>query len=187
MFRKVTLLCGLLAAIAVAPASAMNWSIGANLGAQFISPDVSESITLIGWPIGGLRVGFTGDNPTHEFYLDTALSMLSQDDASLNEVLFMGNYQYNFGSQGSTAPYVTAGVGIAMLSADSGSPGGDVSATSTIFGGGVGLRHKMGNGHGTLRGEVRYDMQGEGEDSSVIVVEEAGIFGIRLGFDLWDK
>lgn len=187
MFRKVTLLCSLLAVMAVAPASAMNWSLGANLGARFISPDEGESATEFAWPQGGLRVGFAGDNPMHEFYLDTELDMFSQDEFSASNITFMGNYQYNFGSQGSTAPFLTAGVGVNMESLDDGTPGGDASTTQTIFGGGVGLRHKMGNGHGTLRGEVRYDMVGEGKDDDIVLEEKSSVFGIRLGFDLWDK
>lgn len=187
MFRKVTLLCGLLAVIAVAPASAMNWSIGANLGAQFVSPDTSESATDFSWPLGGLRIGFTGANPMHEFYLDTELGLFSQGDFSASSILFMGNYQYNFASQGSTAPFVTVGVGIDNESIDFGGPSGKISAMQTIFGGGVGMRHKMGNGHGTLRGEVRYDMVGEGKDNDVVVLEKASVVSVRLGFDLWDK
>jgi hypothetical protein len=189
MLKKLLVLSALTLAVAVAPAAAMNWSIGANLGAQFASPtdDNIDNASAIGWPQGGLRVGFVGENPVHEVYLDTELDIFSQGDFSANDFGVMANYQYNFGSQGSTAPYVTGGVGVGFSSIDFGTPGSDVSASAVVFGGGVGLRHKMGNGHGTLRGEVRYDRQGKGEDGNVVVIEEAGIIGIKLGFDLWDK
>ncbi len=44
----------------------------------------------------------------------------------------------------------------------------------------------MGNGHGTMRGEVRYDRISEAEDESIILHPESGQFSIKLGFDIWD-
>jgi len=79
---------------------------------------------------------------------------------------------------------VTGGVGLASVGFDFGS---SVSAISAQFGGGLGVRHKMGNEHGVLRGEVRYDRVTEGKDSGTIIIPETGIFGVKLGFDLWDK
>lgn len=188
---------------AAAPASAMNWSLGANLGLSIVSPDSKydvEDRTIFGWPsapdfafdspLAGIRVGFTGEQPAHEIYVDSGVSYASVKDAgSQRSVVITANYQYNFGT-GSVAPYLTAGAGFVLggLKIESSDPtvAVDVSGTGAIFGGGVGLRHKMGNGHGTMRGEVRFDRTTEGKDGDIPVIFESNVFGIKLGFDLWD-
>jgi hypothetical protein len=193
MSKLVGATVALLLVVTAVPARALNWSLGANLGLSIISPDNGDNVTMFSWPSGGLltlfttpglRVGFTGQNPQHEIYIDTGLSLISSNGASLNTLQMSGNYQYNFGSSGNLSPYLTAGVGFASYSE---SDGGSISAISPMLGGGLGLRHKMGNGHGTLRAEARLDHLNEGEDSGFVVISAANTFGIKLGFDLWDK
>jgi hypothetical protein len=195
--RRFSILLSMVALLVVsaAPAFAMRWSVGANLGLSVFSPseDADPGVTTIAWPgsgmMPGMRVGFAGENPQHEFFIDTALDLTSIEDVvSTRDFIVTGNYQYNFPSQSNLGFYVTGGAGFDLIGAKDESPGGtaEISATSAIFGGGVGLRHKMGNGHGTMRAEVRYDRISEGEDSGVIVIPEGGAFGVKLGFDLWD-
>lgn len=191
--RRLSILAAVAALMAVSavPASALHWSLGANLGAQFVNPDPGEDFSVFSWPnvlMPGIRVGFTGENPQHEFYVDTGLLLVSSDDASSRSFTTTGNYQYNFASQSSNNFYLTGGAGFIVEGSEVSTPVGDIesSATSFMYGAGVGIRHKMGNGHGTLRAEVRYDMAGEGEDDGVTVIPESSAFGIKLGFDLWD-
>src|SRR5207247_5696699 len=102
----------------VAPAHAGNWSIGANLGVSFVSPDGGDMVTVIGWPSGsgvipiaaspGLRVGFVGANPEHEFYVDTGLQIITGSASTLRSAQTTGNSKYNFTSSCSTAPHLTA-------------------------------------------------------------------------------
>jgi hypothetical protein len=191
--RRLSILAAVAALMAVSavPASALHWSLGANLGAQFVNPDPGEDFSVFSWPntlMPGIRVGFTGENPQHEFYLDTGLMLLSAEDFSSRSFVTTGNYQYNFASQSSNNFYLTGGGGFAVEGSTIDTPVGEIeeSATSFLWGGGVGIRHKMGNGHGTLRAEVRYDMIGEGEDDGISVIPESSVFGIKLGFDLWD-
>jgi len=178
----------------VAPAHAGNWSIGANLGVSFVSPDGGDMVTVIGWPSGsgvipiaaspGLRVGFVGANPEHEFYVDTGLQIITGSGSTLRSAQITGNYQYNFTSSGSTAPYLTGGIGILSFGESDGASEG---AVSPVFGGGVGVRHKMGNGNGTLRAEARFDHTNEGKDSGDVLFPAQNTFTIKLGFDLWGK
>jgi outer membrane protein with beta-barrel domain len=169
--------------LAAAPAHAMNWSLGANLGLAIVMPDIGDDVTVFGWPLDpGIRVGFLGDDPRHEFYVDTSLLMLS-NGGTFRRTEITGNYQHNFRGSGSVSPYVTGGMGFVSVGV---SNGGDVGATSVIFGGGVGIRHRMGNRHGVLRGEVRLDHVTQGDDGPVVLIEEANVLGIKLGFDFWD-
>jgi hypothetical protein len=178
------------------PAHAFNWSLGANLGLTILSPseDGQESITVFGWPspgflniitTPGLRVGFAGENPQHQFYLDTGMTYFSTDGASFRSTQLTGNYQYNFASGGSTAPYLTGGLGFNNLSSDDFF--GEFGATSIVFGAGVGLQHRIGNGNGTLRAELRVDRAGEGEDNNAPIIPESTNIGLKMGFDLWMK
>lgn len=199
----------LLLASSAVPASALNWSIGGNLGMIWDSPSDKdkdfnedgvneiESRTIFAWPFAGtmpgLRVGFTGASPQHEIYFDTGLNYTTEKDIGTTRA-FTGtaNYQYNFGSSGSMAPYLTGGVGLisAGLKDETISPAFDVGAMSVVYGGGVGIRHKMGNGNGTLRAEVRFDRVSEGTDtvggSKYLVIPESSLVTLKLGFDLWD-
>lgn len=191
----------LLVASAV-PASALNWSVGANLGFAMESPASkydAENTTSFAWPFSGttpgLRFGFTGASPAHEFYLDTGLQYSSTKDVTTTRS-FVGtaNYQYNFGSSGNLSPYLTAGAGFVMAGVKIEDPDPDlaldVSANSAVFGGGVGIRHKMGNGNGTMRAEVRFDRTTEGSDTvggfKVPILLESSIITVKVGFDLWD-
>lgn len=194
----------LLVSASAVPASAMNWSIGANLGANINIPadtdvngdgikDDLQNVVDFSWPQNvltpGLRIGFVGDNPQHEFFIDTGLFIASAKNFSSSNFSASANYQYNFSSTASVAPYVTGGAGVVFDRSkdETGTITVETSATAGIFGGGLGIRHKMGNGHGTMRAEVRFDRVTEGKDGVVPIIIESNIIGFKLGFDLWDK
>ena len=178
--------------VPVASAAGFNWGLGANLGFNMFSPDskyspYDKTTTTYGWPIGGLRLSFAGEKPMHEVYLETSLSYVSvQDGGSDHNFMVSGNYQFNSDMKGPVAPYLTAGVGIDMVGSKP-STGDGISASSTFYGGGVGIAHHMGNGCGRLRAEVRYDMVTEGKKDADILIPKGGMLGVKLGFDLWDK
>jgi len=194
----------LLVAASAVPAHAMNWSIGANLGANIILPqdtdingdgikDDLENSVDFAWPQNGLtpglRFGFVGENPQHEFFFDTGLFLTSSKNSSFSQFSASANYQYNFGGTGSVSPYVTFGAGFLIQRSKDETvlPNIDLSGTGGVFGGGLGIRHRMGNGHGTMRAEVRFDRTTEGKDGTVIIFPASNIIGFKLGFDLWDK
>jgi hypothetical protein len=195
-------LLALLTLLPAAPAAALNWGLGADLGYSLFMPssdygDDLDNISQFGLPfdpgmlfdvaiptLGGLRLSFAGENPMHEVWLGTSLSRLSVKDFSFSMMEFSGNYQFNFATQGGVDPYLTAGVGLYRVGANSGSDG--QSATSAYFGGGVGAAYKMGSGR--LRGELRYDVVTEGTiDDDQIIIPKGGALGLKLGFDLWNK
>jgi hypothetical protein len=173
-----------------APAMAMNWSIGGNLGYEMVMPTEkgADNINLFGWPNAtlldlpfnapaGLRVGFIGEKPDHEVYLLSAVSVASSGGESISSYAFSANYQYNFSSKGPMTPYVTAGGGMIGFSA------GGESATATVFGGGVGVSHKLG-AQGRIRAEARFDRGMENKDKGIPALNH---ISVRLGFDLWGK
>ncbi len=184
-----------------APAAAFNWGIGADLGYSLCMPkdDDIDNINVIGIPFnstsgwlgegalpntGGLRLSFAGENPMHEVWVGASLGRISVEDFAYSTMQFSGNYQFNFAVQSALKPYLTAGVGLyrAGYSNDDDSE----SAVSVFYGGGVGAAYKMGTGR--LRGEIRYDMIGEGTiDDDYTVIPEGGAIGFKLGFDLWAK
>jgi hypothetical protein len=193
------LLLALLAVVPAAPAAAINWGIGADLGYNIFMPSSDyegyENLNTIGLPMGsplfgelpgfgGLRVSFTGEQPTHEVWLGTNLNYYSSEGTSLNMLGLNVNYQYNFGT-GGVKPYVTAGAGLTRMGY-SPDDGDGMSAMSTTFGGGVGVTQKMGTGR--LRAELRYDQVSEGKDSDdYIVILKGANLGFKVGFDLFSK
>lgn len=69
--------------LAPVSARALNWSLGANLGLAVVMPDVGDDVTIFAWPLDpGIRVGFMGDDPSHEFYVNTSLLLLSNGGTS---------------------------------------------------------------------------------------------------------
>jgi hypothetical protein len=202
---KTRIALTLLALLVVAtPAAALNWGIGADLGYTLFIPSSDyegiENFNIIGIPMnsasgffyevgvpttGGLRLSFAGENPMHEVWLGASLGRFSVEDIAYTTMQFSGNYQFNFAVQSALKPYLTAGVGMYRLgySNDEDSE----SAVSAYFGGGVGAAYAMGSGR--LRGEVRYDVVGEGTigDEDYVVIPKGGALGFKLGFDLWAK
>lgn len=169
--------------VLVVPATAMNWSIGGNLGYEMLMPtdEGAEDVSIFGWPTGGLRLGLVGEKPMHEVYLLSSVSVMSSDGESVSAYDLTANYQYNFDSKGQIAPFVTAGAGIQGVSL-----GDDLSATSVLYGAGVGVRKKLGQ-QGALRAEVRFDRNMEGKKGEDVLIGEANHISLRLGFDLWGK
>jgi hypothetical protein len=203
MKTRIAFAVMLLALLVVAtPASAFNWGVGADLGYTLFMPADKynmENFNVIGIPLnsssgfllegaipttGGLRLSFAGEKPMHEVWLGASLGRISVQDNAYTTMQLSGNYQFNFSVQSAIKPYLTAGVGMYRVgySGDT-----DESAMSAFYGGGVGAAFKMGTGR--LRGELRYDMVGEGTigDDDYVVIPEGGALGFKLGFDLWAK
>ena len=172
--------------LTASPSQAANWSLGANLGLRILNTENQSgtiaAITLPGDGIfarePGLRLGFTGESRTHEFFVDTGIVLLSETGFSFHAYQFTGNYQYNFTPARSPSPYITAGAGFLGE--------GDDSASSTLssLGGGLGLQYHVASGHGTVRTEFRLDHFGSDKSAGARSVDA---FGLKLGFDLWMK
>jgi hypothetical protein len=186
---KATLVA-LALATALAPTMAVaDWSIGTNLGITFISPDGGDGVTAVAIPGGvggfqpGLRVGRALESPRHELFADTGLLLYSTESFSSNAFELTGNYQWNLAPDRDTGPYLTTGFGFLVQSVEVGST--RVGGTSAIFGFGVGLRRMIAERAGSVRAELRLDRVTEARDDGVVVVPDANLVSLKLGYDLW--
>jgi hypothetical protein len=185
------------AATTVIEKSKTNWSIGADLELSWVNPETGPTSTVLAWPADvtgfqpGVRVGYTKEDTPSEFYLATGLALVTGGGSSHSDFELTANYQYNFKKksepQKRMTPYLTGGLGLVTSSFDSSGPGPGVGATSLVYGFGAGLRHRVAEGHGSIRTEVRFDHVTEGDDDAAVVIPSANAFGIRVGFDLWMK
>jgi hypothetical protein len=173
-----------------APQAFANWSLGTNLGLAYMKPKGADHVTAVGIPSGsglipfvqpGLRIGFKGEESALEGYFDTGFALVHTDAGTSHAVSGTANFQDSFRPENDTSLYLTAGAGVVNADVIS------ESATSFLFGGGLGLWHKVENDHGRVRMEVRYDRLTKGEDSGFTVIDEADIVSLKLGFDLWMK
>jgi hypothetical protein len=175
-----------------APQVFANWSLGSNLGLTYLILEDGVHVTTVGVPSGaglsalvqpGLRIGFKGEESALEGYLDMGFALVHNNTGGETEhaVEATANFQDSFRPENDTSPYLTAGAGVA--NADN----GFFSASSFVYGGGLGLWHKVANDHGRIRGEVRYDRVAKGDDNGVVVIDKADTISLKLGFDLWMK
>lgn len=169
--------CWLIVALVLAAPSLAEagMSLGTNLGVVRLSSDGSSSLSLsapsdLYFGIQpGLRLGFTGEKGMDQTYFDAGLVMV--EDASLWAVT--ANYQRNF-LRSPTSPYVTLGGGFHAYSF-----GGTLEA-NPLFGGGLGVTHRLANGHGELRAEFRVDALRAPQSGNTLTS-----VGLKTGFDLW--
>ena len=169
-----------LAAVLALPCHAATVSIGPSIGFDMYSANGSSSV-VIAAPAGsdvlfgglrpGLRVGVRDATGQNTVFTDLSMVAFSGSGVSLHSVSGTLNYAYAF--REGTSPYVTGGLGFANFGGDG------YSETTTLLGGGVGMRQVLGHGHGAVRIEGRYD-RASSADSSVPL----NILGLRVGFDL---
>ncbi len=179
-------------AFAAAPAHA-GMSLGANLGLAFFHPDAGDDVTIFSLPnqgtTPGVRMGWAPRQEATQIYLDLGFASASVAGASSSVLVATGNLQYDLRAAQPLSLFVTAGGGVLRESAKSGDDAPspfDLSATSVLFGGGVGLRRRIAGGHGTLRTELRYDQRTEGKDGDARVITQGGVVQLKLGFDVWN-
>jgi hypothetical protein len=180
--RFSVLVVAVLATALDAPAFASGWSFGSNFGVGFDTREGADVTTTVGLPASplalqpGARIGWLGSSPANEYFLDAGLLLFSETGATTTLLLATGNYQRNFAPAAEQSPFVSAGAG-ALLQ---GLPG--TNTTSFVFGGGVGVRKWISDGHGTLRFELRADHIQSSQELSRPGVT---VVSLRLGVDLW--
>jgi len=154
------------------------------LGFAYIQSDVknSGSSTVVAWPANsftyqpGLRIAIGDRGHRHELQLDSGMFWLDEAGSTLSLLSASTSYQYAFMADRSDAPFANIGVGLFREG------GADRAATSTTFGAGIGLRHRIHGDHGAVRGEVRADYV---KAADAFGRPTLAIVGLRLGFDLW--
>ena len=177
--RSLLLLSSL--ALSAAPARAGTWQIGPSIGMEVIHTG-GISTTVLAVPTGselllaglrpGLRIGGWDRALRNEVFLDTSLQFISYENNTLSVTSNTLNFAHAFGPR--SAPYVTFGAGFSRFS------DGESSSTSTLFGGGLGLRERLRHGHGSIRTELRLDRAIPSERFA----DDVTIVGVHVGFDL---
>ena len=172
-------------------AAAARVSLGTNLGVTFLRyDDVDLDYTLIGVPSQGvltllpppgLRIGIAPADSPLEFFFDTGLMRASFEDGSFSVFQLGANVQYDF-ANGGTHPYVAAGLGLERASSDDFLFSND-DAVAPTFGVGLGVRHRLKHGFGTLRAELRYDRLVADSDENFFL--DGNSIALKLGFDAW--
>jgi hypothetical protein len=188
---RALVLAFLLVTASSSEAAAARWSLGTNLGVTFLSyDDTDNDYTLIGVPSQGfltllpppgLRFGIAPQGSPAEFFFDTGFMNANLNGNSFTVFQLSGNVQYNF-SNGTTHPYVAAGAGLSRISDDDFLFSSE-DAIAPTFGAGLGVRHRLSHGFGTLRAEIRYDRLVA--DSDEIFFADGNSIALKLGFDVW--
>lgn len=171
----------LAALLAAGSASAATVVVGPDLGFDVYSAEGFQSSTSFSIPSSsdpflggfrpGMRLGVWDATRRNEVFLDTGLNVLSSGGDAFST--FVGTLNYAYAFNAGTSPYLTLGGGVASISY------GGISESYSIFGGGVGGRHRLAHGHGGVRLEVRYDRVSSGKSNYSV-----NIVGMKLGFDL---
>ena len=172
-------------------AGAQGWSIGSNVGFSVLSPKSGgDKIYVFGAPSSagpivpsfqpGLRFGVPVGAGENEGYFDLGLSVLGTSGGGGTSTGYQvtANLQHNFKTNGAAWPYVNLGGGVMGQSFSAGE-----SMSNPILGGGIGVLEHVGNGHGAVRAEVRYDYVFKDPQG----FEGGALLGIKLGFDLYMK
>jgi hypothetical protein len=156
-------------------AAAEHMSLGANLGWVGLSTE-GESTMLLSAPADpvfgiqpGLRIGFPGESGMDDLYFDTGLIVLESSSVWALTV----NYQRNL-LHSATSPYLTAGGGFRAYGF------GEGLQASALFGGGLGVIHRLDGERGALRLELRLDGLHDPDIESTLTS-----VGIKAGFDVW--
>jgi hypothetical protein len=181
---KLRIVRGLLVVCALALASssrAETWSIGPSIGVEVMGSG-GFAVAVFGMPAGpdvfaptvtpGLRIGATTESGHHQGFLDTSVQLVAGTGGTYYRSAATLNYLYAFRS--GSSPYVTFGAGLSNFGFDG------AGESFTLYGLGLGVRSRLGHGHGALRVELRYDhgqaQQYRGDALHTI--------GLRIGFDL---
>jgi hypothetical protein len=184
MSRNVSVVLALAALLAAQPARSVSFSAGSHLGVFYIRSDQADAgtTTVVAWPANaftyqpGLRLALGDARHAHELYFDSGLLLMDEAGSTVGMFSALGGYQHTFWARRRDAPFVNVGLGLYREG------GATRSATSTAFGGGVGLRHIVGDMHGAVRIEARWDrIRGSAEFGR----PRLDTIGLRLGFDLW--
>jgi len=184
MFKSIIVAAAIVAAFAVTPVAAAEWSLGSHLELATLQSDVrgSGSSTLVTWPSNtfgyqpGLRVAVGDTRHANELTLDSGLFAIDEAGSSLTLFSAFAAWQHAFRAANANAPFANIGMGLYREG------GAAYAATAASYGAGIGMRHRIHDGRGDVRAEVRVDhLRGVKR----LDRPELTSIGLRLGFDLW--
>ncbi len=195
---RAVLLAIVVASLAGGRAARAEVALGASFGYSHLSyPDTPGSKNDVfgfpgaqEWGQPGLRVGYHAAGGQFDVNADVGLAHVSRGGslgADETTVEAMPQIQGNAGGWAGYTPFVNAGVGVlheTVLTAY----GTSLTATRAVFGGGLGVRTAVSDGHGFVRIELRLDhvperVVGLGP-ADIYTFQATDLFSVKLGFDL---
>lgn len=168
----------------VEPVRASSWGFGSHFGLSTLMTDRREegTSTVLAMPSNtltyqpALRVSVGDRIRRHEVAVDAGVFLINEAGTVLSLLTAVVGYQHTFLADRRLAPFANVGVG--LLRED----GSLRASTRASMGGGVGIRHRVGDDNGALRAEIRADhLGGDGITGRPALTT----LGLRLGFDLW--
>ena len=171
-------------------------TLGASFGYTHLSYPDSPGLTnnVVGipsneeWGQPGIRVGYRAPGGGWDLNADVGLVHESSTiGITETRVELLPQFQANLRRGGGVSPFVNVGVGIEHFRVDD-LFAGSVAATRPVFGGGIGVRKPVSDGHGLVRVELRYDRLPKRvkvlDPFTTITFLATNMLSVKLGFDL---
>ena len=190
---RVVQVATIIASLAVGRAARAEVALGASFGYTHLSyPDVSDfKNDVIGipgteeWGQPGIRVGYLAPGGRWDLNTDVGIAHRSGTfGPDETRVELFPQVQANVRGPGGFNPFVNGGVGIVHETFTASS----ITATRPVFGGGIGVRKSVSDGHGLVRVELRYDHLPEYVKElnpfETNIFPSTDLFSVKLGFDL---
>lgn len=194
---RAVLFAIVVASLAAGRAARADVALGASFGYTHLSypdtPGFKNDVLGIPsteeWGQPGFRVGYLAPSRRWDLNADVGLVHVGHSGPGADEttVELLPQIQANLPRGGGFSPFINGGVGVlheAALTAY----GSSVSATRAVFGGGIGVRTPVSDGHGFLRVELRYDhlpkQVTELSPSDSFTFPATDMISIKFGFDL---
>lgn len=193
--RTIAICLGLLALFA-ARLHAAEWSIGASGGFNyFIAGEGDFQSFGTGFPYSGpslefqpaFRIERRGERSRNGIAVDLGFGFRGHEDTfTTHSIVVLGSLRRAFGEGRPLAAFASLSGGLGYFSYEdlSRAGSGRLSGAGAIYGGGVGVFHRLGNGHGRIRMEIRYQRVEGAADDGFVVTPEGHSASAQLGFDL---
>ncbi len=185
-----------LCAALAAPVHAAEWSLGATGGFNYYATSEGGRQSFgTGLPFAGpslefqpaLRLEARGRRSRHAFAVDFGLGFQGLEATfATRSAVAVGSLLHAFGEGRGVAAFASLEGGVGYFSYEDLTRigPGRVSGASALYGGGLGLFHRMKNGHGRVRFELRYLRVGGATDHGLVIVPRGHSAGALAGFDL---
>jgi len=193
--RTIGMCLGLLI-LSATPLHAAEWSIGASGGFNYLVASEGDFQTFgAGFPYSGpslefqpaLRIERRGERSRNGIAIDLGFGFRGHEDAfTTHSIIVLGSLTRAFGEGRPLAAFASLGGGLGYFSYEdlSRAGSGRQSGTGAIFGAGAGVFHRLGNGNGRIRLEIRYQRVEGATDDGLVITPKGHSASAQLGFDL---
>ncbi len=182
--------------LSAAPLHAAEWSIGASGGLNhFVASEGGLQTFGTGFPYSGpslefqpaFRIERRGEGSRNGIALDLGFGFRGHEDTfTTHSIVVLAHLTHALGEGKPLAAFASLGGGVGYFSYEdlSRAGSGRQSGTGAIYGGGAGVFHRLGNGHGRIRLEIRYQRVEGATDDGLVVTPKGHSTSAQLGFDL---